>query len=294
MNGFDEKTKYCGLCPKDCRVTRHETYGACGEKNVMRIAKFYPHMFEEPPISGKNGSGTIFFTGCSLRCVFCQNYSLSRSERGKEITPKELADIFKKLEDAGVHNINLVTPTHFVPEIAEAFSIYRPKIPVVYNTHSYETIKALEIIDPFVDIYLPDLKFFSPELSLRYTGREDYFEAASNAIKFMMSSKKANFSEDGMMKSGVIVRHMIMPLGVSDSKKILRWFAENRRGGAYISLMAQYTPFGNVDKYPELKRPITAGEYERVYEELLNLGITDYFAQELRSSSESFIPDWDF
>ena len=251
-------------------------------------------MFEEPPISGKNGSGTIFFTGCSLRCVFCQNYSLSRSERGKEITPKELADIFKKLENAGVHNINLVTPTHFVPEIAEAFSIYRPKIPVVYNTHSYETIKALEIIDPFVDIYLPDLKFFSPELSLRYTGREDYFEAASNAIKFMMSSKKANFSEDGMMKSGVIVRHMIMPLGVSDSKKILRWFAENRRGGAYISLMAQYTPFGNVDKYPELKRPITAGEYERVYEELLNLGITDYFAQELRSSSESFIPDWDF
>lgn len=285
---------YCGLCPKNCKINRNLAAGACGEKNVMRIAKFYPHMFEEPPVSGKNGSGTIFFTGCSLRCVFCQNYVLSHSERGKEITPAELADIFKQLEEKGVHNINLVTPTHFVNLIAEAFSIYKPKIPVVYNTHSYETKKALETIDPFVDVYLPDLKFYSPEISKRYTGRSDYFSVASEAVKFMMNSKKTTFDENGMIKSGVIVRHMIMPLCVPDSKKILGWFCENKKNGAYISLMAQYTPFGNNENFPELKRPITANEYERVYEELLRLGITDYFAQELRSSGESFIPLWDF
>ena len=284
----------CGLCPKNCVADRDKTPGACGEKSVMRIAKYYPHMFEEPPISGKNGSGTIFFTGCSLRCVFCQNFTLSRSERGKEISPAELADIFKILEDMGVHNINLVTPTHFVKEIVKAFEIYRPKIPVVYNTHSYETQKTLDLIDPFVDIYLPDLKFFSPDISARYTGRKDYFEVAENAVKFMMNSKKTTFDENGMMKSGVVVRHMIMPLCVPDSKKIVEWFAENNKNGAYFSLMAQYTPFGEQNKFPELKRPITAAEYRRVYEHLLASGITNYFAQELKSSSESFIPDWDF
>lgn len=284
----------CGLCPKNCLVDRDIQRGACGEKNEMRIAKYYLHKYEEPPISGVNGSGTIFFTGCSLRCVFCQNYALSRSERGKEISPRELVDVFKQLEDMGASNVNLVTPTHFVRKLADAFEIYRPKIPVVYNTHSYETLETLRIIDLYTDIYLPDLKFYSPDLSERYTGRRDYFEVASKAIKFMMQSKKTAFGKDGMMKSGVIVRHMIMPLGVPDSKKLLEWFAENKENGAYISLMAQYTPFGNVDEYPELKRHITKGEYDRVYERLLSLGITEYYAQELGSASESFIPQWDF
>lgn len=284
----------CGLCPKNCLVDRDIQRGACGEKNEMRIAKYYLHKYEEPPISGVNGSGTIFFTGCSLRCVFCQNYTLSRSERGKEISPRELVDVFKQLEDMGASNVNLVTPTHFVRKLADAFEIYRPKIPVVYNTHSYETLETLRIIDLYTDIYLPDLKFYSPDLSERYTGRRDYFEVASKAIKFMMQSKKTVFGKDGMMKSGVIVRHMIMPLGVPDSKKLLEWFAENKENGAYISLMAQYTPFGNVDEYPELKRHITKGEYDRVYERLLSLGITEYYAQELGSASESFIPQWDF
>lgn len=270
---------------KSGRVRRKERYADC---------KVLPAHVRRAADKREKRLGNDFFTGCSLRCVFCQNYSLSRSERGREITPRELADIFKKLEDAGVHNVNLVTPTHFVPEIAEAFEIYRPKIPVVYNTHSYETPKTLEIIDPYVDIYLPDLKFYSPGISKRYTGKADYFSVAEKAITFMMNSKKTEFFENGMMKSGVVVRHMIMPLCVPDSKKLLGWFAENRKNGAYISLMAQYTPFGNVDGFPELKRPITAKEYERVYEELLRLGITEYFAQELRSSSESFIPDWDF
>ena len=210
------------------------------------------------------------------------------------ITASELANIFKELESMGAHNINLVTPAHFVYQIAEAFKIYRPKIPVVYNTHSYEKLETLKIIDPYVDIYLPDLKFFSPELSKRYTEKSDYFEVATKAIEFMMQSKKTQFFDDGLLKSGVVVRHMIMPLGVKDSKSILEWFAKNKDGGAYISLMGQYTPFGDKHLYPELCRTITKGEYQRVYEHLLALGITDYFVQELGSASESFIPKWDF
>ncbi|MBQ8726275.1 MAG: radical SAM protein [Clostridia bacterium] len=284
----------CKICPVECGANRRTGVGYCGESQKMKIAKYYLHTFEEPPISGTKGSGTVFFCGCSLKCVFCQNYELSRSKTGKEITPKELADIFKELEDLGAHNINLVTPAHFVKQIVEGFKIYRPKVPVVYNTHSYEKVETLKIIDPYVDVYLPDLKFYSPDLAKRYTGKSDYFYVATKAISFMLNSKKTVFSDDGLLKQGVVVRHMIMPLGVKDSKAILDWFAQNKRGGAYISLMGQYTPFGDTSEYPELSRPITKKEYERVYEHLLSLGITDYFAQELGSASESFIPKWDF
>lgn len=283
----------CVLCPVCCGADRDSSVGYCGEKNKMRIAKYYLHQFEEPVITGKNGSGTVFFCGCSLKCVFCQNYPLSRSETGKEISPEELAEIFKALEDAGATNINLVTPTHFAPLIRDAYKIYRPKIPTVYNTHSYEPVETLKILEDCIDIYLPDLKFFSPDISYRYTKKRDYFKVAAKAIKYMMSAKKTTI-DNGVMQSGVIVRHMIMPLCVEDSKSIVRWFADNKENGAYFSLMAQYTPYGNVKDYPELNRPITAREYERVYEELLSAGITEYFIQELRSSSESFIPKWDF
>ena len=283
----------CVLCPVRCGADRDSSVGYCGEKNKMRIAKYYLHQFEEPVITGKNGSGTVFFCGCSLKCVFCQNYPLSRSETGKEISPEELAEIFKALEDAGATNINLVTPTHFAPLIRDAYKIYRPKIPTVYNTHSYEPVETLKILEDCIDIYLPDLKFFSPDISFRYTKKRDYFKVAAKAIKYMMSAKKTTI-DNGVMQSGVIVRHMIMPLCVEDSKSIVRWFADNKENGAYFSLMAQYTPYGNVKDYPELNRPITAREYERVYEELLSADITEYFIQELRSSSESFIPKWDF
>lgn len=283
----------CVLCPVRCGADRDSSVGYCGEKNKMRIAKYYLHQFEEPVITGKNGSGTVFFCGCSLKCVFCQNYPLSRSETGKEISPEELAEIFKALEDAGATNINLVTPTHFAPLIRDAYKIYRPKIPTVYNTHSYEPVETLKILEDCIDIYLPDLKFFSPDISYRYTKKRDYFKVVAKAIKYMMSAKKTTI-DNGVMQSGVIVRHMIMPLCVEDSKSIVRWFADNKENGAYFSLMAQYTPYGNVKDYPELNRPITAREYERVYEELLSAGITEYFIQELRSSSESFIPKWDF
>ncbi len=284
----------CELCPVNCGADRNVKAGYCGEKNAMRIAKYYLHKYEEPVICGGNGSGTVFFCGCSLKCVFCQNYALSRSQTGKEITPRELADIFKQLEDMGACNVNLVTPTHFTAGIIKAFEIYKPKVPVVYNTHSYEKIETLKLIDPYIDVYLPDLKFFAPERAKRYTGKGDYFEVASRAIEFMMNSKKTLFDENGQMTSGVIVRHLILPLGVSDSENIVEWFAKNKKNGAYLSLMAQYTPFGNVDNFPELKRKITAREYERVYEKMLSLGISEYFVQEEESASESFIPSWDF
>jgi putative pyruvate formate lyase activating enzyme len=284
----------CKICPVECGANRIDGVGYCGQSQKLKIAKYYLHTFEEPPISGKNGSGTIFFCGCSLKCVFCQNYQLSRSQTGKEISVNQLADIFKELEDMGAHNVNLVTPTHFVEQIVKAFEIYRPKIPIVYNTHSYEKVETLKIIDPYVDIYLPDLKFYSPEISKRYTLKSDYFKVAEKALKFMMGSKKTVFGNDGLLKSGVIVRHMIMPLGVKDSKALLDWFAKNKENGTFLSLMGQYTPFGEKDLYKELQRPITKREYQRVYEHLLSLGITEYFVQELGSASESFIPSWDF
>lgn len=285
---------HCRLCPVECLADRTTTVGYCGEKNAMRIAKYYLHAYEEPVICGGKGSGTIFFCGCSLKCVFCQNYVLSRSETGKIISPQELADIFKELEDRGACNINLVTPSHFVPQIIEAFKIYRPKVPVVYNTHSYERIETLREIDPFVDVYLPDLKFFSPERSMRYTKKKDYFDVASNAIKFMMNSKPTAFDANGQMTSGVIVRHLILPLGVEDSQYIVDWFAKNSVNGAYLSLMAQYTPFGEIKDLPELNRKITAREYDRVYERMLSDGIENYFVQERKAADESFIPKWDF
>ena len=286
--------KGCFLCPLKCGADRKVKKGVCGAGENMKIAKYYLHKYEEPIICGYNGSGTVFFVGCSLSCVFCQNYELSRNLTGKEISPKELSEIFKKLEDMGASNINLVTPTQFVYKISEAFSLYSPKIPVVYNTSSYETVEALKVIDEFIDIYLPDLKFYSPEISFRYTGKKNYFGHASRAVEFMMNSKERVIGSDGQLKKGVIVRHMVMPLCVDDTKRILKWFSENKKNGAYFSLMAQYTPFGETEKYPELKRRITKREYNIAYEEMIRLGITDYFLQELGSAKESFIPKWDF
>ena len=225
--------------------------------------------------------------------MFCQNYELSRSTRGKQITPQDLADIFKQLEDNGAHNINLVNPTHFLSQIEKAVEIYKPKIPIVYNTHGYENINSLEIANNFVDIYLPDLKFFSPLLSKRYTKIDNYFEVAQNAIKFMMQSKPTVI-DNGLMKSGVCVRHLILPLGAKDSAEIVKWFAKNAQNGAYLSLMSQYTPFGEIEKYPELKRTITKGEYDRVIATVFDEKIENCLIQERESATTKFIPKWDF
>ncbi|MDE7076818.1 MAG: radical SAM protein, partial [Clostridia bacterium] len=232
------------------------------------------------------------FCGCSLRCAFCQNYELSRNERGKEITVKQLADIFRELEERGADNINLVTPTHYVSEISEAFGIYRPNIPVVYNTHGYEKIDTLKIADGFTDIYLPDLKFTDPFLSERYTGRADYAKYALPAVEFM-AQKPLKFDESGKMLSGCIVRHLILPLAAYDSIKVAEFVATLPKD-VYFSLMSQYTPFGEADRFPELKRRITDREYKSVLSAVQRLGLANVFLQDRESAKTDFIPNWDF
>ena len=293
MDGkFNELLKSCRLCPLSCGANRTTGVGACGVSG-LHIAKYYLHPFEEPCISHTNGSGTIFFTGCNLRCPYCQNFEVSRATRGKAITPRELADIFKRLEDMGADNISLVTPSHIVPYLAQAFYLYKPQIPIVYNTSGYDKVETLSIIDEYIDIYLPDLKFYSPSLSKRYLGREDYFEIAENALLFM--TKKPLKMQGDKMLSGLIVRHLVMPLCTSDSKSIVKWFARNVNDKAYLSVMRQYTPFGDIQKFPELARPITAREYNAVLETALELGLEPrLFAQERKSSGEIYIPKWDF
>lgn len=285
-------TKNCKICPVECGADRTKGAGACSTAGI-KIAKYYLHPYEEPCISFGKGSGTVFFCGCNLRCVFCQNYAVSRAERGKSVTPRELADIFKELEEAGASNVSLVTASHLAPLIVQAFEIYRPKIPVVYNTGSYDKVETIKIIDPYIDVYLPDMKFVSPALSERYTGKADYFEKASKAIAFMAQKPLVKTAE-GQMLSGLIVRHMVMPLGVSDSKRVLKWFKNELPSEAYLSLMSQYTPFGNVERFPELKRKITAREYDAVVDEAFALGIENLFVQRLSSSGEQYIPQWDF
>ena len=285
--------KNCKLCPVECGANRLSGVGACGVSG-LHIAKYYLHPFEEPCISFQKGSGTIFFTGCNLHCAFCQNYEVSRAQRGKSITPRELTDIFKELEDMGAENISLVTPSHLTAYLVQAFEIYKPKIPVVYNTGSYEKIDSLQLIDPYIDIYLPDMKFYSPSLSKRYLGKEDYFDVASEAVSFMANSKPLVMTEEGKMLSGCIVRHLVMPLCGSDTKALLKWFARELPQTTYLSLMSQYTPFGKIDGMPELSRPITAREYAAALQTAFDLGITNLFSQERDSSGKGYIPNWDF
>lgn len=280
----------CTLCPVACGADRTKTAGRCGVKGLT-VAKYYLHPFEEPPISYKNGSGTVFFGGCSLRCVFCQNFELSRAQRGKEVTPKELADIFRRLEEMGADNINLVTPDHVSNLIGEALSIYRPKT-VVYNSGGYCRVESLKQIDEYIDVYLPDLKFFSPELSERYTGRRDYFEYASEAIQYM--AKKPVRTADGKLLGGILVRHLILPSCTTDSLHILDFLKRTLPEDAPISLMRQYLPMGEISGYPELNRKITAREYKRVVDYAVALGFSTIYTQDKASADAAFIPKWDF
>lgn len=281
----------CTLCPVSCGADREKNAGACGTK-ALTIAKYYLHPYEEPPISYQNGSGTVFFCGCSLKCVFCQNYELSRAQRGKSVTPKELADIFLSLEETGADNINLVTPDHVSNLIAEALSICKPKIPVVYNTGGYCKVEALKEIDPYIDIYLPDLKFCSSDLAERYTGRRDYFEYAKKAVAFM--AQKPVVWDGDKLVSGIIVRHLILPSATSDSLKILDFLKETLPDDAPVSLMRQYTPMGDIEGYPELNRRITAREYKRVLDYARILDFKTVYTQDKSSAEKDFIPKWDY
>ncbi len=275
-----------------CGAARDKTTGKCGVTNEIKLAKYYLHRYEEPIISGETGAGTVFFCGCSLQCAFCQNYEVSRNERGKTVTVKELAEIFKRLEEDGAATIDLVTPTQYSLQIAEALDIYKPKIPVVYNTHGYERTEVLEIIDKYVDIYLPDLKYFSPSRAKRYCGKENYFDVAFKAVEFMIKHKPVK-EENGKLRQGVIVRHLVLPENLDETIKILTALRPII-GDAYLSLMSQYTPFGNIDGLKELQRKITRREYARAVSTTENLGFEKVFLQEFSSQSEKFIPDWDF
>lgn len=281
----------CNQCPVSCGADRTLQSGACGVRGI-KIAKYYLHPYEEPPVSFRRGSGCIFFCGCSLKCVFCQNYELSRNMRGKEISVKELADIFRELEDMGAENINLVNPTHYLRDIAGAIDIYRPKIPIVYNTHGYETAESLKIADGFTDIWLTDLKFIDGALSRRYTARGDYADFALPAVKFM-AQKPLRMSADGKMLSGCIVRHLILPLASYDSIEIVK-FVSGLPSDVYLSLMSQYTPYGQIENLKELQRKITKREYEKVLAAVEEYGLKNVFLQDRLSAGENFIPVWDF
>lgn len=280
----------CFQCPVKCGADRDERAGACGVKGI-KIAKYYLHPYEEPCISYKKGSGCIFFCGCSLKCVFCQNFELSRNTRGKEISAEELAGIFKKLEDMGADNINLVNPTHYLSDIERAVSIYRPKIPVVYNTHGYENVEDLARADKIADIWLTDLKFLDPMLAKRYTSRENYAEFALPAVKFM--AKKPLKTQDGKMLSGCIVRHLILPMAAYDSVNVVR-FLSTLENDVYFSLMSQYTPYGEIENFKELQRKITRREYSKVLAAVEECGLKNVFLQDFSSAEKEYIPDWDY
>ena len=281
----------CNLCPVSCGAEREKAAGICGASDLI-VAKYYLHPFEEPPISYRNGSGTVFFCGCSLRCVFCQNYELSRVQRGKRVTPQELAEIFFSLEQAGAENINLVTPDHVSHLVAEALALRKPNIPVVYNSGGYCKTEALEVIDPYIDVYLPDMKFRSPELAKRYTGRADYFEYAARAVAFM--AQKKPLWQDGKMLRGLIVRHLVLPAATSDSLRVLDFLKEPLPPNTPLSIMRQYTPLGEIEGYPELNRRVTAREYRRVLDYALALGFEQIYTQERDSAQTKFIPQWDY
>lgn len=282
----------CNLCAKKCDINRKIQPGFCGVSDKIKVAKVGLFFFEEPIISGTAGSGAIFFCGCSLKCPFCQNYEVSRNNVGKEIPAKELAEQYKKLEDLGAHNINLVSPTSFADKIMESLDIYRPKIPIVYNTHSYESPETIKALKNYIDIYLADLKYMDKKVSIRYCNLSDYFEIAFSNILEMIKQKPLKYSND-MLEQGVIIRHLILPLNIPDTLNILERIGKDIGRSALISLMSQYTPFGDIKAFFELKRKITANEYQRVKKKMIELKL-EGFIQELSSANTAYIPDWDF
>ena len=282
----------CTLCPRRCGVDRSVKTGFCGMTDQPKVARAALHFWEEPCISGTRGSGTVFFSGCTLRCAFCQNYEISHRGMGREISVRRLADIFKTLEDQGAHNVNLVTATPFTYAVLDALEIYRPSIPVVWNTGSYETLETLKLLEGAVDIYLPDLKHVSPRLSKLCAGAPDYFEIASAALREMCrQTGPAVYDGAGIMQMGVIVRHLILPGCTSDSCRALDFIAENLPKGTPVSLMRQYTP-SPFCAIPGLDRRITDTEYSRVLDRFEALGLSG-FTQEKESADSAYTPPFD-
>jgi putative pyruvate formate lyase activating enzyme len=296
---MDNILSKCNLCPRKCNVDRTDNKkGFCGENDTVRVARASLHMWEEPCISGKEGSGTVFFSGCNLKCVFCQNKSIAIGGKGEKLTIEQLSKLFLILQSKKANNINLVTPSHFVPQIADALKLAKSDgltIPIVYNTSSYELTKTIKSLEGLVDIYLPDLKYFDSDTSARYSHAPDYFKYASKAIDEMVRQVGTPIFDDntGIMKKGVIIRHMIMPGCTLDSKRLIRYIYEKYGDNVYISIMNQYTPPTNLIGYDEIKRKVTKREYKKVIDYALNLGVENAFVQEGETASESFIPDFE-
>ena len=285
----------CRLCPRECGAERglDSGKGFCRQGILPKVARIAPHYWEEPCISGERGSGAVFFSGCVLSCVFCQNAKISTGGYGKIISVKELCEHIKRLEDMGVHNINLVSPTPYIESIIECFEMYKPKIPIVYNTGGYEKAETLKRLEGIVDIYLPDMKYAKAETAKKYSNAENYPETALKAISEMTKQTgKPAFDGNGMMKKGVIVRHLILPQNTKNSIKVLDLLKENFGDKILVSLMAQYTPLGNAEKFPEINRKITSREYAKVLEYFEETGL-DGFVQELSSAKKDYVPEFD-
>lgn len=289
----------CRLCPRNCKVNRNKGQtGYCGASEELVVARAALHMWEEPCISGTSGSGAVFFSGCPMRCKFCQNYQIAASKRGKAISIERMAQIFLELQEKGAANINLVTPTHYTPHIIEALDIARDNglhLPIVYNTSGYEKPETLKTLEGYVDIYLPDFKYMDNVLATEYSNAPDYLEYAKKALKEMVRQTGTLKMDErtGMALSGVIVRHLVLPGHVKNSKAVLRYLYETYGNHIYISIMNQYTPMPQVREYKNLSRKVTKREYEKVMEYALELGIECGFFQEGDVAEESFIPEFD-
>ena len=289
----------CTLCPRECHVDRSSgKKGFCGMDGTIYLARAALHMWEEPCISGTKGSGAVFFSGCGLRCCFCQNHDIAIGSRGRAVSVERLGEIFLELKEKGAANINLVTGAHYVPQIIEALDMARRKgldIPVVYNSSGYEKTETLKLLEGYVDIYLPDLKYLDPELAQKFSYAPDYVQAAKAAIREMVrQAGKCEFGEDGYIRKGTIVRHLILPGHTGNSIKALRYLHETYGEDIYISIMNQYTPVRKFVEFKELNRKVTKREYEKVLDAAVDMGIQNGFIQEGETASESFIPDFDY
>ena len=288
----------CEICPHKCKVNRaHGNKGRCRCNDKIKIALASIHNYEEPCISGKNGSGTIFFSNCNLKCIYCQNYEISQLDKGKEITIDHLAEIFINQQNKNVNNINLVTPTMYVPQIIEAIKIARNnglKIPIIYNSNGYENVETIKMLDGYIDVYLPDLKYYSNEIAKKYSKIDNYFSNAVSAIKEMQKQVgNPIFNEDGIIQKGVIIRHLILPNHILNTKKILKYIKENFDENTYISVMAQYFPTYKAKDDDKINRKISKKEYKEVEEYLYLLNLKNGYIQELGEHEEEYVPNFD-
>ena len=293
-----DKLKKCTICPHKCGIDRTKYIGRCKSTDKVKIALYSTHNFEEPCISGEKGSGTIFFSNCNLNCVFCQNYEISQQGRGKEIEIEELAEIMLKQQEKGVENINFVTPTSYSIQIKEAIIIAKEnglKIPIVYNTNGYENVETLRELEGLIDIYLPDLKYYYNSLGKKFSKVDNYFEIATKAIKEMYRQVgRPILNEKGVMQKGLMVRHLILPNNIENSKRCLKWLKENFNDKIYISLMAQYFPTYKAKEISEINRKLTPKEYEEIENYLYDLDIENGYIQELGEHEEEYVPKWEY